>query len=300
MVTFDSSDLARIYSALILPCNADESINWDSLRQLVDRQIAYGVEGFYCCGSSGEGLLMTLEERKRFVEVVVNQAAGRVPVIAHIGTIRTSDVIELAKHAKEVGCVAISIIPPYYYKFSQNEIAGYYEDVIRAVPDMPVILYNIPQFTGIEFNKANASRLLDNPNIIGIKHTSNNLYSLERMAAAYPQKLLINGFDEQFLGALSMGAAATVSTTANLFAPLFTAIRDAYQRGEMAKAKEYQQALNMRVELLCSVGIFPGTKYACTLKGIDCGKCRRPFDSLDDESKEIVQKLMDTPYPDGV
>ena len=271
MVTFDSSDLARIYSALILPCNADESINWDSLRQLVDRQIADGVEGFYCCGSSGEGLLMTLEERKRFVEAVVNQAAGRVPVIAHIGTIRTSDVIELAKHAKEAGCVAISMIPPYYYKFSQNEIAGYYEDVIRAVPDMPVILYNIPQFTGIEFNKANASRLLDNPNIIGIKHTSNNLYSLERMAAAYPQKLLINGFDEQFLGALSMGAAATVSTTANLFAPLFTAIRDAYQLGEMAKAKEYQQALNMRVELLCSVGIFPGTKYACTLKGIDCG-----------------------------
>lgn len=300
MVNFDRSDFTRIYSALVLPCNDDESINWDSLRRLVDRQIEDGVEGFYCCGSSGEGLLMTLEERKKFVETVVDQAAGRVPVIAHIGTIRTADIIELAKHAKSCGCVAISMIPPYYYKFSQSEIAGYYEDVIAALPDMPVILYNIPQFTGIEFSKANASRLLDNPNIIGVKHTSSNLYAMERMATAYPEKLLFNGFDEQYLAALSMGAVATVSTTANLFGPLFVAIRDAYQRGDMAKAKEYQQALNMRVEALCSVGIFAGTKYACTLKGIDCGKCRRPFDPLDEAAKAVVRELMEVPYPEGV
>lgn len=300
MVSFDHGDFTRIYSALVLPCNADESVNWDSLRKLVDRQIADGVEGFYCCGSSGEGLLMTLEERKRFVEVVVDQAAGRVPVIAHIGIIRTADVIELARHAKSCGCVAISMIPPYYYKFSQTEIAEYYEDVIQAVPDLPVILYNIPQFTGIEFGKANASRLLDNPNIIGIKHTSKNLYSMERMATAYPEKLLINGFDEQLLGALSMGAVATVSTTANLFAPLFVAIRREYQAGNMKKALEYQQDLNLRVEALCNVGIFPATKYACTLNGIDCGSCRRPFHVLDDAARKSVEQLMALPYPEGV
>lgn len=266
----------------------------------MDRQIADGVEGFYCCGSSGEGLLLSVEERKQIVETVVDQAAGRVPVIAHIGTIRTADVIELARHAKAVGCVAVSMIPPYYYKFSQAEIAGYYEDVIAAVPDIPVILYNIPQFTGIEFSKANASRLLGNENIIGIKHTSNNLYSMERMASAYPEKLLINGFDEQYLGALSMGARATVSTTANLFAPLFAAIRRAYQAGDMKNALRYQQALNLRVETLCSVGIFAGTKYACTLRGIDCGACRRPFDSLTETQKATVRQLMELPYPEGV
>jgi len=241
-----------------------------------------------------------VEERKKFVEVVVDQAAGRVPVVAHIGTIRTADVIELAKHAKAVGCVAISMIPPYYYRFSQSELAGYYEDVVAAVPDMPVILYNIPQFTGIEFSKANASRLLDNPNIIGIKHTSNNLYSMERMAAAYPEKVLINGFDEQLLGALAMGAVATVSTTANLFGPLFVAIRREFRAGNLEKALEYQRALNYRVETLVSVGIFSGTKYACTLRGIDCGACRRPFDPLTDEAKEVVRQLMELPYPEGV
>lgn len=195
MVNFDQSDFTRIFSALVLPCNEDESVNYAALEQLVERQLADGVEGFYCCGSSGEGLLLTVEERKKIVETVVRQVNGRVPVIAHIGTIRTADVIELAKHARSVGCIAVSMIPPYYYKFSLAEIVGYYEDVVAAVPDMPVILYNIPQFTGIEFSKANASRLLDNPSIIGIKHTSNNLYSMERMSASYPEKVLINGFD---------------------------------------------------------------------------------------------------------
>ena len=300
MVNFELSDFTRIYSALILPCNEDESINFDALKQLVERQLADGVEGFYCCGSSGEGLLLSVEERKQFLETVVKQVNGRVPVIAHIGTIRTADVIELAKHARDVGCVAISMIPPYYYKFSQSEIAGYYEDVVAAVPDMPVILYNIPQFTGIEFSKENASRLLENPNIIGIKHTSNNLYAMERISASYPEKVLINGFDEQLLGALAMGAVATVSTTANLFAPLFVAIRREFMAGNLEKALEYQRALNCRVETLVSVGIFPGTKYASTLRGIDCGACRRPFDPLTEEAKETVRKLMELPYPEGV
>lgn len=300
MVTFDPADFNRIYAALILPCAADEEVNYSALRQLVERELADGVEGFYCCGSSGEGLLMTVEERKRFLENVLDQTAGRVPVIAHVGTIRTKEVVELAEHAMQAGCAAVSMIPPYYYKFSWDEIAQYYEQVIEALPDAPVILYNIPQFTGIEFSKANAARLLDNPNIIGVKHTSNNLYSLERMATAYPKKILFNGFDEQYLGALAMGAGATVSTTANLFAPLFAAIRREFQAGNMAQALKYQQALNYRVEELCAVGIFPATKYGWTLRGVDCGSCRRPFDPLDDQAKARVKALIDLPYPQGV
>lgn len=288
--------LKRIYSALILPANADESVNYDALRRLVRMQLADGVEGFYCCGSSGEGLLLTLDERKRIVETVLDEVAGQVPVIAHIGTIRTFDVIELARHAAASGCAAISMIPPYYYKFTMDEICGYYEDTIAAVPEMPVILYNIPQFTGIEFSKQNASRLLNNPNIVGIKHTSNNLYSLERMATAYPDKLIINGFDEQYLAALSVGANATVSTTANLFAPLFVAIRKAYTEQRMADARDLQRQLNDRVETLVGASIFPATKYGCTLRGVDCGACRKPFAPLTQEAMQTVERLIATPY----
>jgi N-acetylneuraminate lyase len=295
MVSIKPEQFRRIWSALITPMNADESINYTALERIVELQIQDGVEGFYCCGSSGEGLLLTLEERKQVLEHVLKAAAGRVPVISHVGTIRTKDVIDLAAHAISAGALAVSMIPPYYYKFSMDEIIGYYEDVIRALPDVPAIIYNIPQFTGVEFNKDNAGRLLANENIVGIKHTSTNLYSLERMGQAFPGKALINGFDEQFLGALSMGSCATIGTTVNLFPTLFHQVRDAFDRGDMATAYRWQHAINLRVEETVHIGIFNAMKYGWTLRGVDCGFCRAPFRPLSVEARQTMKKLLECP-----
>lgn len=295
MVTTKPQDFKRIWSALITPTNADESVNYHALEQVVDAQIADGVEGFYCCGSSGEGLLLTLDERKQVLEHVLKAADGRVPVMSHVGTIRTKDVIDLAQHAMSAGALAVSMIPPYYYKFSMDDIMGYYEDVIRVVPNVPAIVYNIPQFTGVEFSKDNAGRLLGNENIVGIKHTSTNLYSLERIGQAFPGKALINGFDEQLLGALSMGSCATIGTTVNLFAPLFHKVRDAFDRGDIAEAYRWQHAINLRVEATVKLGIFNAMKYGWTLRGIDCGFCRAPFRPLDDAARKTMQELLVLP-----
>lgn len=295
MVTTKPQDFKRIWSALITPTNADESVNYHALEQVVDAQIADGVEGFYCCGSSGEGLLLTLDERKQVLEHVLKAADGRVPVMSHVGTIRTKDVIDLAQHAMSAGALAVSMIPPYYYKFSMDDIMGYYEDVIRAVPNVPAIVYNIPQFTGVEFSKDNAGWLLGNENIVGIKHTSTNLYSLERIGQAFPGKALINGFDEQLLGALSMGSCATIGTTVNLFAPLFHKVRDAFDRGDIAEAYRWQHAINLRVEATVKLGIFNAMKYGWTLRGIDCGFCRAPFRPLDDAARKTMQELLALP-----
>lgn len=295
MVSVKPEQFRRIWSALITPMNDDESVNYDALDRLVERQIADGVEGFYCCGSSGEGLLLTLDERKRVLERVLKAADGRVPVISHVGTIRTRDVTDLARHAMSAGALAVSMIPPYYYKFSMDEIMGYYEDVIRALPELPAIIYNIPQFTGVEFSKDNARRLLENGNIVGIKHTSTNLYSLERMGQAFPDKALINGFDEQFLGALSMGSIATIGTTVNLFAPLFHKVRYAFDHGDMAEALRVQRAIDLRVEATVKVGIFNAMKYGWTLRGIDCGFCRAPFRPLDAQARQAMKELIELP-----
>ena len=289
------SDFQRIWSALITPTREDESLNLDALERIVDQQIADGAEGFYCCGSSGEGLLLTLEERKQVVEHTIRAAAGRVPVIAHVGTIRTRDVIELADHAMNAGAMAVSMIPPYYYKFSMDEIMGYYEQVIDALPGLPAIVYNIPQFTGVEFNKDNAGRLLENPNIVGIKHTSTNLYSLERMGQAFPGKDLINGFDEQFIGAYAMGAVATIGTTVNLFAPLFRNARAAFEAGDMATAYRWQHAINRRVEATVKVGIFNAMSHGWPPRGIDCGFCRSPCKPLNEEARAKMAELMSAP-----
>lgn len=282
----------RIYSALITPMDERENILPSSVRALVERQLGEGVEGFYCCGSSGEGLLLSLDERKTILESALDAAAGRVPVISHVGTIRTADAVSLARHARDAGAAAISLIPPYYYRFSMEEIIAYYEEVIRAVDGLPVIVYNIPQFTGVEFSKANASALLKNPGIIGVKHTSSSLYSMERMHAAYPNLVLFNGFDEQYLGALSMGATATIGTTVNCFAPLFLEVRSLFEQGRMQEAQQVQMRINANVEEMCRYDIFSATKYIMHRRGIESGACRRPFKPLSDEAKKALDRLV--------
>ena len=268
--------LKRIFSALELPMKPDESIDYGLLPSLIEYQLGIGVEGFYCMGSSGEALLMSLDERKKALEVILKAVDGRVPVIAHVGTVRTEDVKNLARHASDAGA----------------EIIAYYEDVIRAVPDIGVIVYNIPQFTGVEFNKDNAGRLLANDNVIGVKHTSNNLYSLERMKTAYPDLILFNGFDEQFLASLSMGAEATIGTTVNVFAPLFLKIRECFKNGKMEEALTYQRQLNKYVEEMCRVGIFSAVKYILQKRGIDAGACRRPFHPLTAEERARIDAML--------
>lgn len=291
MVGGKVKELRGIYSALVTPMDAHENVDFHVLRALIDHQLAQGVEGFYCCGSSGEALLLTLEERQSIVDTVVDQVAGRVPVIAHVGTIRTADAVKLAKGAIDSGAVAVSMIPPYYYNFSESEILGYYEDVVQQA-QVPVIIYNIPQFTGISFNKHNAGSLLEQELVIGVKHTSTDLYGLERMHSAYPDKIYFNGFDETFLCALAAGADSAIGTTVNLFASRFVLIRQLYREGKMVEALKEQSKVNSCVELLVSHGIFNGVKYALTIQGFDCGSCRSPFKPLSLQAKRGIEFLV--------
>lgn len=273
-------ELAGIYAALITPMQEDGSINYQVIPTLIEYELSLGVEGFYCCGSSGEALLLTLQERMDFLDAVLKAVNGRVPVISHVGTIRTTDVIQLARHAKTAGASAVSMIPPYYYHFNADEIIGYYEDVIHAVPDIGIVLYNIPQFTGISFTKDNVARLFAHPSIIGIKHTSQDLYTLERMREAYPQKVFFSGFDEMYLPSLAAGANAAIGTTVNLYAPLFLQVRQAYYEGDLALAQKFQHQINANIEAYCKAGIFNAVKYAFAKRGINCGICRAPFRPL--------------------
>ncbi len=281
-----------IYSALITPMHADESVDYEMIARLVERQISQGVGGFYCCGSSGEALLLSLEERKRIAATVVKAVAGRVPVIAHVGTIRTADAVELAASAYGDGVVAVSMIPPYYYKFSQDEIIGYYEDVV-VKSGAPVIIYNIPQFTGVAFTKDNSRRLLENPKVVGVKHTSTDLYALERMRSAFPDKVYFNGFDEMFLSALAAGADSAIGTTVNLFAPRFNLIRQLFLQGEMSQALVEQEKVNQGVELFVRHGIFNAVKYALSLDGLECGRCRAPFKPLTAQAQVEIRQGME-------
>ncbi len=286
------NDLARIYSALVTPTRADESIDHDVLAQIVGEQLARGVEGFYCCGSSGEALLLSLDERKAVVSTVTSAAAGLAPVIVHVGTVSTTQTIELALHAQAHGVSAVSMIPPYYYAFTPQEVETYYRDVIAAV-DVPVMLYNIPQFTGVSFSKANSSALLADPQVIGMKHTDHNLYALERLTEAFPDKIFFNGFDEQYLSALVAGATGAVGTTVNIQPELFLRLRSQFNAGDLAGARHTQRQINSVVETLVAHGVFQSAKYIACARGEVTGNCRAPFRPLTNEDRSALDRLAD-------
>lgn len=285
-----ATDLRRVFSAIITPTRADESVDLDVLGQLTETQLERGVEGFYCCGSSGEGPLLSVAERRQVVRTVVAAAAGRAPVIAHVGSPRTADAVSLARAAADDGADAVSAVPPYYYNYSGTEITAYYRALLDASP-LPVILYNIPQFTGVTFDKKNAADLLQDPRIVGLKHTDHNLYNLERFRAAYPEKVYINGFDEIYLSALVAGATATVGTTVNIQPELFLKVRAAVAAGDLDRASRLQSQINHVVETLVNHGVFTATKYLVRRQGHATHGCRAPFRPLDDADRAALDQL---------
>ena len=211
-------------------------------------------------------------------------------MIAHVGTPRTQDAVELAKSAEQDGASAVSLVPPYYYKYSREEIIAYYRRVLDAI-SIPVILYNIPQFTGVELDSLTAEALLSDEQVLGVKHTSHNLYSLERMIARYPDKVFFNGFDEIFLSSLAAGATATVGTTVNLQPELFLALRTAFRQGDIPKAQRLQQQINEVVENLVARGVFQSAKYLAGKGVVDTGPTREPFVALTATQREELDAL---------
>ncbi len=274
-----------IYSALITPYDEAGNVSYDSLIEIINYEKELGVEGFYCCGSSGEGLLLSDDERMKIVDIV-SEHTGNLPFIVHTGALSTRSSIKLSVHAEKANASAVSMIPPIYYKYSQEEIELNYLNVAKNI-DIGMIVYNIPQFTNISFNQN--SHLLKSEKIIGIKNTSNNLFELERIKKAYPNKILFNGFDEIYYSSLVAGATATIGTTVNIIPEIYKKIRDNFKLGNVKEAQYHQTKANDFIEALVDNNIFPATKYCLNLLGFNVGPCREPFMPLTEKQKENVR-----------
>lgn len=277
--------LQGIFPALCTPFDARDKINLPVLCDLVEMNLAKGVDGFYVNGSTGEAFLMSVDERKATLEAVVRQVAGRAKIIAHIGTIATDTAIALARHAKEAGADAISSIPPFYYGFTFEEIHGYYRDIVDAV-DMPMILYNFPANSGVRLTLDNIRAFLDDPRFIGVKHTSNDFYMLERIKAQYPGAVVYNGYDEMFLSGLSAGADGGIGSTYNVMAEKFVQMRALFAQGRLQEAQRLQQQANAIIAALIRVGVLPGEKALLEALGLPFGPCRKPFRALTAQETE--------------
>jgi N-acetylneuraminate lyase len=271
--------LGGILSALITPYRADFSLDLDALAGLVAFQLGQGIAGFYVGGSTGEAFLQSPDERIAVLSAVAKAAGGRTRLVAHVGAIATEDAVRMGRAAAEAGYDAVSAIPPFYYDFSREELVAHYRRLVGAVP-LPLIVYNFGGRVG-RLTAEDLFRLLDDPRVIGVKHTSQDLYLLERFHQHRPDAIIFNGYDEMCLAGLAMGADGAIGTTYNFMGDLFVRLDAAFRAGRMADALALQRRANRVIDTLIAVGVFPGTKGILKLMGHDCGPCRAPFKPLE-------------------
>lgn len=285
--------LAGVFSALITPLQADGSLNLDMLAPLAEFELAQGLHGFYVGGSTGEAFLQTAEERQAVLHTFARAVAGRARLIAHVGAIATDEAIRIAHAAADAGYDAISAIPPFYYDFSAAEVLAHYRALADATP-LPLVVYNFPAKSARPLTTADLLALLEHPKIIGVKHTSQNLYQLERLKAAAPHAVVYNGFDEMFAGGVAMGADGGIGTTFNVMGRLFVEMYQALGQGDLPRAQALQTRANAVIDVLIEVGVFPGTKAMLKLLGVDCGVCRKPFAPLNAPQQAKVEAIVDS------
>lgn len=281
-----------IFPALITPFDKDGRIDAEMVEKVVESCLAKGVNGFYVGGSTGESYLLTAEERRYMLEQVVKAVDGRGRIIANIGVFATAQGIELAKHAESLGVSAISSVPPFYFPFNMDEYVQYYNDLAESV-SVPVIIYNIPAMSGITFKTSDIKRFFANDKIIGMKHTSYDLFQLQRVLEKYPEKSVFCGHDELFLSAAAVGVQAGIGSTFNFMAEKFVKIQKLVSENRWTEAQSVQNEANAVIEALCKVGVFKGVKAALKLQGLDCGECRKPFQPLHESQVQMLRNVLE-------
>jgi N-acetylneuraminate lyase len=287
-----------ILSALVTPYRDDGRFNAAIVPQLVEFELAQGIDGFYVGGSTGEAFLQSSEEREAVLRAVAGAARGRGTLIAHVGAIGTEDTVRLGRAAADAGYDAISAIPPFYYDFSAQELVGHYKALADAVP-LPLIVYNFGGRTG-KLGHTDILRLLDDPRVAGVKHTSQDLFQLERFKRHRPDAAIFNGYDEMCLGGLAMGADGAIGTTYNFMGSLFVALYKAFREGRTADALALQVRANIVIDGLIDLGVFPATKGFLKVMSVDCGGCRPPFRTLSPGDWPRIEAMIATHLrPDG-
>ena len=257
-------------SALVSCIDENENVKEDSMRRLMNWHLKEGFSGFYLTGGTGEGPLLQKETRKRIVEIAKDEAGDRCHLIAHVGAIDLKTAVELAKHAGEVGMDAISSVPPFFVHYGEAQIADYYKALSDA-SGLPILMYASP-LAGVNITWDMVDRLMEIPNMIGLKWTNYDYFTMHRIKALRGGNInVINGPDESLLCGLSMGADGGIGATYNLMPKLFSRIYNSFKSGNLADAQEAQFKANRLIEVLIKFGVVVGIKDALEMLGFDCG-----------------------------
>ncbi len=288
------AELKGIVVPIVTPMNEDESINTDELRRQVDRQIEAGIHGIFPFGTNGEGYILNFDEKKLVLQTVIDQVAGRVPVYAGTGCISTKETIEQCKMAMDCGADVLSVITPSFAKASQHELIVHYETVAAAVPEAPIVLYNIPARTGNALAPETVAELAKIDNIVGAKDSSGDWTNLSAYIKLTKDMdfAVLSGNDSLILKALQAGAKGAIAGCANVYPKNMVGIYENFKKGDIEAAQKCQDAVApLRA---CFKYGNPNTvvKTAVNLLGYPVGKCRAPFNYLPEEGIEALKQTL--------
>lgn len=289
-----------IYPAIVTPFDRDGAFDPAAMRKIVQYQLQAGVHGFYVCGGTGEGLLLTVKERQAVLETVMEKVRRRAAVIAHIGAFQTADTLALARHACAVGADAIAAIPPaYFYRPDTEGIVRYYA-ALSKVSSVPLFAYNIPHRTGVKMTVDLFDRLLELPNIVGMKESSGDVYYLSLFFVGGKKPVIFQGEDTVLLPGLLMGACGGIGGSYNLWPQLIVRLWDAFQAKDMDSAARTQLRINELMDAFDGHGdLFSGIKQVLAWMGLECGTGRTPNRPLtDEETAALRTSLQDVGFFD--
>ncbi|MDE5994450.1 MAG: dihydrodipicolinate synthase family protein [Oscillospiraceae bacterium] len=273
------SKFKGIFVALNAIYDENDCINLQATKALVKIYREKGVKGVYVCGSTGEGFLLSTEERMQIAEAVKEAAGDDFTVIVHVGCAGSKESILLAKHAEKIGVDAISAVPSVYYRLPAKSVEMHWNAIIDST-DLPFIIYNIPQLTSFNLPYDLFERMAKNPKVIGIKNSEEPVYNMERFRTiAGDDFIIFNGSDEQYLGGRLMGADAGIGGTYGTMPELFVQLDKYICEGKIEKAKELQYKINDIIfDLLSCESLYGAAKQVIAVRfNIKAGQPRCPF-----------------------
>lgn len=287
-------ELFGVTVAMVTPFTENDEVHLKGLRQLTRMLVDKGVDCLYPCGTTGEMLRMTLEERKRVAETVVAEAAGRVPVFVHCGAMRQDESIELVRHARAIGADGAGVVTPVFFGQNERELEHYYIAVAASAPDFPLYLYNIPQCSANDLKAPTVQRIKAAcPNVVGIKYSWADINrTIDYTRVDGGRFSVLHGCDRAMISMLAAGCKGTVSGIAGIFPEPFVAAYRAYTEGKLAEAQAIQRHCVEFVDALKGGSNMSYFKEALKLRGIEGGHMRRPqLDIPAEETLALAQRL---------
>ncbi len=278
-------------TALVTPFR-DGRVDEDALRALVERQIEAGIDGLVPCGSTGESATLSHAEHRQVVEIVIDAAAGRVPVVAGTGSNSTREAIEFTAHARDAGAEGALLLSPYYNKPTQEGIYAHYATIAEETR-LPLVVYNVPGRTASNIAAETVARLARLPGIVGIKEASGDLDQMAHVIAKSPTDFaVLSGDDGLTLPLLALGGRGVISTSSNVAPAAMAELVRSFLAGDVAAARQrHYELLSLFDVLFCETNPIP-VKAAVSALGLCDDEIRLPLTKLGDANLERLKVVM--------